>query len=178
MGMTSPPAVTIKSGADGSDGMLLIVMDNDSAFLPIRSVSDVTLPSSAHLRQRRLSLRQPEGHVHGAVQRDGGGQFSTSLLSPASRGIQRAEAEVAVGLERVHCQLVGKAEGLAVVLLSRLDRRRIEMRMDFAQEPEGPCLVSSFFMSTSELDGLQRARVRVLEVASQQIALTQQGHLE
>jgi hypothetical protein len=39
--MTSPPAVTTKSGADGSDGMLLIVMDNDGAFLPIRSVSDV-----------------------------------------------------------------------------------------------------------------------------------------
>jgi len=71
--MTSPPAVTTKSGADGSDGMLLIVMDNDGAFLPMRSVSDVTLPSSAHLCQHRLGLGQPEGHVHGAVQRDGGG---------------------------------------------------------------------------------------------------------
>jgi hypothetical protein len=71
--MTSPPAVTTKSGADGSDGMLLIVMDNDGAFLPIRSVADVTLPSSAHLCQHHLGLGQPESHVHGAVQRDGGG---------------------------------------------------------------------------------------------------------
>jgi hypothetical protein len=28
--------------------------------------------SSADMRQRRLRQRQPEGHLHGAVQRDGG----------------------------------------------------------------------------------------------------------
>ena len=55
--MTSPPEVTTKSGADGGDGILLIVMDNDGAFLPIPSVSHVTLLLSAHLRQRCLRLR-------------------------------------------------------------------------------------------------------------------------
>jgi len=33
-----------------------------------------------HLRQRRLGLGQPEGHVHGPVQVDGSGQRSAGLL--------------------------------------------------------------------------------------------------
>ena len=35
---------------------------------------------SLHLRQRRFGLGQPEGHVHGAVQLDGGGQRGAGLL--------------------------------------------------------------------------------------------------
>ena len=42
--------------------------------------------TAAHFRQRRLRLGQPEGHVHGAVQLDGGGQFGTGLLAPAHAG--------------------------------------------------------------------------------------------
>jgi hypothetical protein len=38
-----------------------------------------------HLRQRRLRLGQPEGHVHSAIQGDGSGQLSASLLSLACR---------------------------------------------------------------------------------------------
>ena len=102
MGMTSPPAVTTKSGADGSDGMLLIVMDNDGAFLPIRSVAYVTLPSSAHLHQRSFGLGQPEGHVHGTVQVDGGGQGGAGLLFSAGLVVQPAQPVVTVGYERTH----------------------------------------------------------------------------
>src|SRR4029450_7177024 len=49
---------------------------------------------SSHLCQRRLCLRQPEGHVHITVQRDGGGQFGASLLMPGHLGIQGAKTEV------------------------------------------------------------------------------------
>jgi hypothetical protein len=48
--------------------------------------------------------------------------------------IQSPKATVAVSLERARFQLVGEAEGLAVGLLSRLDCRRIEIRMDFAEK--------------------------------------------
>ena len=38
------------------------------------------LPLLLYLREHCLCLRQPEGHVHGAVEVDGRGQFGTSLL--------------------------------------------------------------------------------------------------
>ena len=43
---------------------------------------------------------------------DGGGQGGASLLLLADRGIQRAEAPVAVGLERAHTQCLSQGEGL------------------------------------------------------------------
>jgi hypothetical protein len=73
------------------------------------------------LRERRLRLGEPEGHVHGAVQRDGSGQLSLGLLPLASRGVQGAEAAVAVGLERAHAQLLGQGQGLLVVRFSLRD---------------------------------------------------------
>src|SRR5262249_28532399 len=57
----------------------------------------VYLSYATHLRQRRLGLGQPEGHLHRAVKRDGCGQLGTGLLPLGSRGIQRAKATVAVG---------------------------------------------------------------------------------
>src|SRR2546428_8725187 len=68
-----------------------------------------------HLCQRRLYLRQPEGHLHGAIHRQGGGQLSASLLLLACLGVQRAQAAVAVSLERTHAEFPGQGEGLAVV---------------------------------------------------------------
>ena len=59
-------------------------------------------PFLAYLRERLLGLRQPEGHLHGAVQRDGGGQGSASRLPLAGLRVQGAEAPVAVGLEWAH----------------------------------------------------------------------------
>src|SRR4029453_12353406 len=62
-----------------------------------------------HLRQRGFSLRQPEGHVHGAVERHGRGQGSTGLLPPADLGIQYAKAEVAVSHEGAHAPWLGES---------------------------------------------------------------------
>src|SRR5438128_7461499 len=53
--------------------------------------SSLWLLCPACLRQRRLGLRQPEGHVHGAVELDGSRKFSTGLLPLAYPGIQPAE---------------------------------------------------------------------------------------
>ena len=68
-----------------------------------------------YLRQRRLGLWEPEGHLHGPVHLHGRGQRGARLLLLARRSIQRAEAPVAVGLERAHAECVGQDEGLVVV---------------------------------------------------------------
>src|SRR5262245_36127594 len=76
---------------------------------------------SLHLRQRLLCLREPEGHLHVAIQVDGGGQSGTCLLLLTLSGVQHAEAAVAMRLERAHAQLLGQGEGLAVVGFGLLD---------------------------------------------------------
>src|SRR5262245_34472117 len=63
---------------------------------------------SLHLRQCGLSLGQPEGHVHGTVQGDGGGQLGTGLLPLAGGGVQGTEAEVTVGLQWTHAEFFGQ----------------------------------------------------------------------
>jgi hypothetical protein len=69
-------------------------------------------PRSApyHLYQYHLHLRQPEGHVHLLVQGAGGDQGSAGLFPLASRSIQHAEDEVAMGLERAHAEFVSQGE--------------------------------------------------------------------
>ena len=66
-------------------------MSNDAARAP--------LPLLRYLCQRRLRLRQPEGHVHGAVQRDSSGEGGAGLRPPTGLRMQGAKATVAVGLE-------------------------------------------------------------------------------
>ena len=70
-----------------------------------------------HLRQRRFGLGQPEGHVHGAVQGDGGGQGGAGLPPLTGRGVQGAQAKVAMGHERTYAQFLG--QGLLVVGFGR-----------------------------------------------------------
>src|SRR5439155_20724992 len=72
------------------------------------------LLSLPHLCQRGLCLGQPEGHVHGTVECDGGRQRGAGLLSLAGRGIQGTKAQVTVGLQRTHAKFVGQGESLLV----------------------------------------------------------------
>src|SRR2546428_10880921 len=58
-------------------------------------------------RQRGFGLGQPAGHVHGAVEVDGGGQGGAGLLPLTGLAIQPAQPVVAVGLQRAHAQLLG-----------------------------------------------------------------------
>jgi hypothetical protein len=53
---------------------------------------------SAHLRQRRLRLGQPERHVHGPIHLDGRGQRSAGLFPLSHRSIQHTQSPVTVGL--------------------------------------------------------------------------------
>jgi hypothetical protein len=51
------------------------------------------------MAQRRLRLGQPEGHLHGMVEADGGGQFGAGLAGASTPGVQLSQAKVAMGLE-------------------------------------------------------------------------------
>ena len=55
--------------------------------------------SPFHLRQRRLRLREPEGHVHRTIKRDGRRQCRAGLLPLTRLGVQCPEAALTVGLE-------------------------------------------------------------------------------
>ena len=74
-------------------------------------------------------------HVHGTVQRNGSRQLSARLLPLACPGVQRAEAEVAVRLERTHAEFFGQGQGLTVVGFSGFDLWGIPARVDLAEEP-------------------------------------------
>ena len=67
---------------------------------------------------------------------------ASGLLRLASRGIHQAEAAMAMGLEGTHVQLLGKAEGLAVVGFGLFDLWGMAMRRALAEEPQDPCLVA------------------------------------
>ena len=93
-----------------------------------------------YLGQGGLDLGQPEGHVHGAVQRHGGGQLRAGLRSPASLEREQAEAAVAVGHERTHTELRGQRQGLVVARFGVWALCGLALRRDLAQQPQGPRL--------------------------------------
>ena len=93
-----------------------------------------------------------------------------ACFPPADLGIQRAEAQVAVGLERAHAEFLGQSEGLAVVGFGRLNLRGLVLRSDVAEEAEGIRLVASFLVAygqASRASPGQCARLR--QAASQPV---------
>jgi hypothetical protein len=104
--------------------------------------------------QQSLRLGQPEGHVHGAVQLDGGGQLGVSLLSLASHGVQGAEATVAVGLEGTHAERLGESKGLPVVGFGLFGSGGIGVGMDSAKLVQRACLVPAFLELPSQIERL------------------------
>ena len=80
---------------------------------------------------------------------------SVGWLLTAELGIQRAEAEVAMGLKRAHAGLLSQGQGLAVVDFDRFDLWRLYVHGNLAEEAQGIRLVAPFLMLTGER---QRAR--------------------
>src|SRR5439155_1514929 len=89
--------------------------------------------------------------------------------------IQRAEATVAVRLERAHTQLFGQGEGLAVVADGGLDLWGCLARRALAQEPQGPGLGAALLALAGEVESLRGALARLLQATRQQIGLAQVG---
>src|SRR5262245_8607777 len=76
-----------------------------------------TCKASPKLLQLRLDLLQPEAHVHLAVHRGRACQVLLGLPPVAGAAVEPAQAEVTVGGEGTHPELVGPGEGLAVGVL-------------------------------------------------------------
>jgi hypothetical protein len=76
-----------RSGASSLAGTMLPSTVQGRQFPPLWIVLSLFC-----LCQRRLGLGQPERHVHGAVQLDGGDQLDVGLLAQAFLEIQRAQA--------------------------------------------------------------------------------------
>jgi hypothetical protein len=58
--------------------------------------------ASGDLDQRSFCLWEPESHLHGTVQLDGGGQGNVGVRPLTALGIQGSKAMVAVRLEWAH----------------------------------------------------------------------------
>src|SRR4029453_19240285 len=92
------------------------------------------------LRQGHLRLGQPEGHIHGTVEVDRGGECRARLRHVSGFYIQYPQAAVAVRLERAHAQRLGHGEGLVVAASSWFDLGERLARRGLAGEPQSPGL--------------------------------------
>ena len=104
---------------------------------------------------------------------DGGGQLGAGLLPPSRLGIQGAETQVAVGLERAHAELLGQGEGLPVVGFGLFDFRGIAMCRNVAEEAQGIGLVAAFLVGTGSASARIGESLRLLQATGQQLCLAQ-----
>ncbi len=126
-----------------------------------------------HRRQHCFGLGPPERHVHGAVEGNGGGQRRAGLLPLAGLGVQRAEAVLAVRLERAHAELVSQSAGLLVVGFGLYALRRLAPRRNVAEKAQGVRLAAPLLVLTGERQRMLGEGVRLLQAASQQLRLPQ-----
>ena len=87
--------------------------------------------------------------------------------------IQRAQATVAVRLERAHAQRLGQGQGLTVGGFGQLGLRGLAVRVDLAEEPQGPGLLTLLRVRAAELQATHRDCQRLVEAAEAQIRLAQ-----
>ena len=91
----------------------------------------------------------------------------------AGRGVQRAEAKVAVGLQRAHAEFLGQGEGLAVVGFGLFDLWGLAPRRNVTEEAQGIRLVAAFLVLTGERQRPLGEGVRLLQTAGQHLRLPQ-----
>src|SRR5262245_49296803 len=144
-----------------------------ACYIEIDAWAACPMSPSLSLLQRCRGLGEPEGHVHGTVEGNGGGEGSMGLLPLAGHGIQGAEAAVAVGLERAHTEFVGQGEGLPVVVCSCLGMRGIAMCSDRAEEVQRIRFVAPLLVLTGERQRALGEGVRLLQTPGQHLRLAQ-----
>src|SRR5215471_13732967 len=130
---------------------------------------------AAYLRQRRLRLGEPEGHVHGAVQRHGSRQFGVGLLSLLHLRIQHAEATVAVRQKRAHTEWLGDGESLAEIGFCQLALGWLTLCSDLTEEPAGMRLIAALCLSVEEFEETSGQRARLVHATNEEQGLTQLG---
>jgi len=78
-----------------------------------------------------------------------------------------------VGLQRAHAQFLSQSEGLLVVGCGLLVFRRVTLRCDFTEEPQGVGFVASFLVRPGEFQGTLRLDAGLVQPASEQICLAE-----
>src|SRR5712692_5955496 len=76
-------------------------------------------------------------------------------------------------LERAHAQRVGQGQGLTVRGFGQLGLRGMAVRVDLAEEPQGPGLLTLLCVHAEELQATHRKCQRLVEAAEAQIRLAQ-----
>jgi hypothetical protein len=119
--------------------------------------------------QLRLRLLQPVRHPHLAVHRRRGGEMLLRLLALTRAPVELAEAEVAVGDERAHAELLSECERVTVVAVSVL--RDIAVGGDLADEPERRRLVAALTTLAGKAQGSLGECESVLEPVGEDVRL-------
>src|SRR5262249_59530014 len=110
------------------------------------------------------------------VEIDSSRELSTDLFPLPRRGIQDAQAAMAVGLERTHALCLGQGEGLAVMGFGLLGFWWGMASSDLAEEAEGIRLVATLLALAGEGESLYGMGMRRLQAASQQSGFPHTGH--
>ena len=110
---------------------------------------------------------QPEGHVHGAVQVDGGGQGGAGLLTTAGLAVQPAQPVVAVGHERAHAEFLGQGQGLLVVGFGLRGIGGVGVGLDDAKLVQRERLVPAFLLLPGQVERLARVLPGLLAASRQ-----------
>ena len=100
------------------------------------------------------------------------------LLRLARAPVELAEAEVTVGHEGAHAELIGQDQRLAVVAVRRRFVRRCMMGGDLAQELEGMRLLSAFPLPAGDIEREKSPCEGGFGAFIQQIRLAQKTHKE
>ena len=90
-------------------------------------------------------------------------------------GVQRAEATVAVRLERAHAQLLGQGESLCIVGGGRCPLDGRLLGCEVTEEPQGPGFAPPFPVRSGKAEGTCGTLACVVQATRQPIRLAQQG---
>src|SRR5262249_47939445 len=104
--------------------------------------------------ESHLDLWKPEGHLHDTVECHSRGQLGTGLLRLARLGIERAEAQVGVGVQWTHGEGLGQGERLAVEGCGQCDLWESPITRNITEEPQSIRLPALLLLSPGRLKGL------------------------
>ena len=74
---------------------------------------------------------------------------------------------MAVGLEWAHAECLGQGQGMPVGGCGWLDIRRVAMRRNLAEEPQGVGFVAPFLVRPSECESALRLGARLVQPAGE-----------
>jgi hypothetical protein len=97
------------------------------------------------------------------------------LLQLAAPGVEGAEPQVAMRLQRAHAQVLGQGESLAVVASSLVDVQGLALHSNFAEEAMRMCLVAAPYLGTGELEKAASKRARFVHAADEEQGFAQLG---